>query len=281
VMMWNYDWWSSFAQWHWPPYKLGIYHSEAPWVSPVADGSLVSSVLGGIPELARGVGDLLVTDANARLPFGAHRTNPINHAEAFWDPNLQQQVLGALNGIRLGGQPLYGQVVKLSHPLTGQTLHSHALNYGHAGTSGQQQVTAFAGYDDNDLWRIKGPHGQAATFKQGQPVQHGDIIRLEHVLTQRNLHSHGGIPSPVTRQQEVTCFGSWGNGDSNDNWRVEIAGGGAVGLGRRMRLIHVNTNHALHSHAGWSHPQWTANQQEVTGFGGRDDNDWWAVFETR
>lgn len=100
-------------------------------------------------------------------------------------------------------------------------------------------------------------------------------------MTRRNLHSHGGIPSPCTRQQEVTCFGSWGNGDSNDNWRVEIGGGGAVGVGRRMRLIHANTNHALHSHAGWSHPQWTANQQEVTGFGGRDGNDWWEAFETR
>jgi dolichyl-phosphate-mannose--protein O-mannosyl transferase len=46
-----------------------------------------------------------------------------------------------------------------------------------------------------------------------------------------------------------------------------------------MRLIHVNTNHALHSHFGYSHPNWTASQQEVTGFSGRDDNDWWSLFE--
>jgi dolichyl-phosphate-mannose--protein O-mannosyl transferase len=161
------------------------------------------------------------------------------------------------------------------------TLHSHALNYGHPGTSGQQQVTAFGGYDDNDLWRVKGPHGQPESSRQGQAVQHGEIVRLEHISTRRNLHSHGGIPSPVTGQQEVTGFGSNGIGDSNDNWRVEVEGGGWWTPGKRVRLIHANTNHALHSHSGFSHPSWTAGQQEVTGFAGRDDNDWWYLFELR
>jgi hypothetical protein len=175
----------------------------------------------------------------------------------------------------------YRNIIKMRHHLTTNKLHSHALNYGHPGTSGQQQVTAFAGSDDNDLWRVKGPDGQPATFKEGEPVQHGDTIRLEHVLTGRNLHSHGGFPSPVTGQQEVTCYGNNGIGDANDNWRIEIEGGGTWDSGKRLRLIHVLTNHALHSHSGFSHPQWTAGQQEVTGFAGRDDNDWWSLFEIR
>jgi hypothetical protein len=175
----------------------------------------------------------------------------------------------------------YRNIIKMRHHLTTNTLHSHARNYGHPGTSGQQQVTAFAGSDDNDLWRVKGPDGQPATFKEGEPVQHGDTIRLEHVLTGRNLHSHGGFPSPVTGQQEVTCYGNNGIGDANDNWRIEIEGGGTWDSGKRLRLIHVLTNHALHSHSGFSHPQWTAGQQEVTGFAGRDDNDWWSLFEIR
>lgn len=175
----------------------------------------------------------------------------------------------------------YGQTVKLSHVWTGRTLHSHALNYGHSGTSGQQQVTCFEGADDNDLWRIKGPHGSAADHKVGQPVNHGDIVRLEHVLTRRNLHSHSGHPSPVTRQQEVTCFGQNGAGDGNDDWRVEVDGRGQWGAQRRVRLIHRNTNHALHSHLGHKDPRWTAGQQEVTGFGGRDENDWWWLLEVR
>jgi hypothetical protein len=105
------------------------------------------------------------------------------------------------------------------------------------------------------------------------------VVRLEHVLTKRNLHSHGGIPSPITKQQEVTCFGTNGVGDGNDNWRVEVEGGGQWAYGKRLRLIHVSTNHALHSHEPFTHPTYTAGQQEVTGFPGRDDNDLFYLFE--
>jgi hypothetical protein len=175
----------------------------------------------------------------------------------------------------------HGATIKVSHLRTGRTLHSHALFYGHRGSSGQQQVTAFEAADDNDLWRVKGPDGTPHDYRAGQSAAHGDIIRLEHVLTARNLHSHAGHPSPVTGQQEVTCFGDGGIGDGNDNWRVEMEGGGVWSAHRRVRLIHEPTNHALHSHPGLSHPVWTAGQQEVTGFAERDDNDWWWVLEIR
>jgi len=110
-------------------------------------------------------------------------------------------------------------------------------------------------------------------------VQHGDIVRLEHVATRRNLHSHSGHPSPVTKQQEATCFGSNGSGDSNDNWQVEVDSSGSWGAAKRVRLVHVNTKHTLHSHLGWSHSSWTAGQQEVTAYAGRDANDWWWLLE--
>jgi dolichyl-phosphate-mannose--protein O-mannosyl transferase len=112
-------------------------------------------------------------------------------------------------------------------------------------------------------------------------VQHREIVRLQHVATGRNLHSHGGIPSPLTGQQEVTCFGEGGAGDGNDDWRLEIEGGGTWEPGKRLRLIHVASNHALHSHAGWSHPDWTTGQQEVTCLRGRDDNELWILSEVR
>ena len=169
----------------------------------------------------------------------------------------------------------FGATIQLGHAATGCGLHSHPSVYGHPGSSGQQQVTCFAGADDNDLWRIKGPDGQPEDFRSGQPVQHGDVVRLEHVPTRRNLHSHTGHPSPVTGQQEVTCFGESGVGDNNDDWRVEVDGGGQWDGGKQIRLIHAPTAVALHSHGGFSHPQWTAGQQEVTGFSGRDANDLW------
>jgi hypothetical protein len=174
----------------------------------------------------------------------------------------------------------YGSTIKLSHVWSGSTLHSHGWNYEHPGTSGQQQVTAWDWHDDNDWFRVKGPHGQPENYRVGEPVQNGHIIRLEHVQTRKHLHSHSGFPSPVTHQQEVTCFGNAGIGDGNDNWRVELEVS-PWDVNRRLKLIHVPTNYALHSHRGYSHPTWTRGQQEVTCFGSRDANDWWLLLEKR
>lgn len=178
-------------------------------------------------------------------------------------------------------QVTFGRTLKLSHVFTGYTLHSHPATYGHPGSSGQQQVTCFGGSDDNDLWAIAGPDGTDPGYRAGQAVRHGDVVRLRHVLTGRNLHSHSGHPSPVTRQQEVTAYGENGVGDGNDSWVVEVDGGGTWTAARRVRLVHVATGVALHSHAGASHDRWTSGQQEVTGFPGRDNNDWWTVLEVR
>ena len=48
----------------------------------------------------------------------------------------------------------------------------------------------------------------------------GDIIRLEHGQTSKNLHSHD-IQSPITRQNEVSAYGNDGEGDAGDNWKIE------------------------------------------------------------
>jgi dolichyl-phosphate-mannose--protein O-mannosyl transferase len=42
----------------------------------------------------------------------------------------------------------------------------------------------------------------------------------------------------------------------------------------------VRTGAALHSHRHHDDVT-TGGQQEVTGFGDRDDNDWWTVLEAR
>jgi len=180
------------------------------------------------------------------------------------------------------GTPVrYGTTLMLRHTATNCSLHSHPLTYGHPGSSGQQQVTCFSGADDNDLWRIKGPHGQPEESRAGEPVQNGEVVRLEHVSTSKNLHSHVGIPSPVTGQQEITCYERAAVGDYNDNWRVEVDDSGQWAAGKQVRLIHASTHVALHSHAGFTHPEWTTGQQEVTGFAGRDGNDLWYASDFR
>jgi dolichyl-phosphate-mannose--protein O-mannosyl transferase len=60
-----------------------------------------------------------------------------------------------------------------------------------------------------------------APCKTGQAVKCGDLIRLEHNLTGRNLHSHAGFYSPLSNNQEVSAFGDGGDGDMGDDWEID------------------------------------------------------------
>jgi hypothetical protein len=63
--------------------------------------TLLGALAATTPELAPGAGDVLVSNASAHLPFSATRTaNPLNHAEALWDPTLQSQVIAVLVRLR-------------------------------------------------------------------------------------------------------------------------------------------------------------------------------------
>lgn len=50
------------------------------------------------------------------------------------------------------------------------------------------------------------------------PIKCGDIIRLEHIATKKNLHSHR-VSSPLSGKQEISAYGdNKGEGDNGDNW---------------------------------------------------------------
>lgn len=160
-----------------------------------------------------------------------------------------------------------GDTVRVTHVLTGAHLHSHPFAYDHAGSSTQQQITGYAGSDNNDLWLLE----------CSGSLQDKTGVQLRHVLTDRHLHSHPNHPAPVTpSQQEVTAWGGCGTTDLNDDWILEVEGGGVPGPSTRLRFIHKATGVALHSHKR-SDPRETMGQQEVTGYAGRDDNDWWSM----
>ena len=166
--------------------------------------------------------------------------------------------------------------MKIRHVKTGLALHSHTSRY----TTGslQQEVTCFGSRDENDWWCAKGPNGESRfNCLIATPILNHSIIRLEHILTERNLHSHGQFQSPDTHQGEVTCYGEFGRGDDNDNWRVEVVGqqaGAPWRADQQFKLVHMGTNHTLHSHHG--HHTHT-HEQEVTAFSHNDDNDLWVV----
>ena len=58
---------------------------------------------------------------------------------------------------------------------------------------------------------------------RGEPVECGQKVRLEHLTTHRNLHSHH-FQSPLSSQQEISAFGEGGKGDTGDTWTIMCEG---------------------------------------------------------
>ncbi|XP_058423419.1 protein O-mannosyl-transferase 2 isoform X2 [Diceros bicornis minor] len=149
-------------------------------------------------------------------------------------------------------------------------LHSHRHLYPEGVGARQQQVTTYLHKDYNNLWIIKKHNTNSDPLDPSFPVEfvrHGDIIRLEHKETSRNLHSHYH-EAPLTRKHyQVTGYGINGTGDSNDFWRIEVVnrkfGNRIKVLRSRIRFIHLVTGCVLGS-SGKVLPKWGWEQLEVT-----------------
>lgn len=104
----------------------------------------------------------------------------------------------------------------------GGLLHSHVQTYPVG--SNQQQVTCYHYKDNNNEWNIL-PRWDEPAYDPDAPMKylaHGDVIRLQHVPTTRNLHSHT-VNAPVTKlNYEVSCYGNSTIGDRHDYWQVEV-----------------------------------------------------------
>jgi len=174
----------------------------------------------------------------------------------------------------------YGSTIELKHVGTGKLLHFLDFPYTHIGSSGQKKITGFDTEGDvSNYWVVKGPYKEGDRWNCviGDPVQEGDIVRFENKKTFFNLHSHS-IPSPITGQNEVSGYATLAAGDGNDNWKFADVQNNSLVKGNSFRLIHVETNCALHSHA-LSDPVYTNGQQEITAYSGRDANDLWTINE--
>ena len=153
-----------------------------------------------------------------------------------------------------------GSAVKLTHFESSKSggpqtyfLNSESKNLGTG--SGQQIVTAIPNpTTTNTLWWIRGPDGDGrpgdknACQKEGagEKIPCGSLIRLTHLNSMKNLHSHG-VQSPLSRQQEVTAFGRGdGLGDGGDDWRV-ICRGEYWQRESTVQIQHVDTGKFLGS----------------------------------
>lgn len=110
-----------------------------------------------------------------------------------------------------------GSVLKLLNIDYKVRLHSHDVKYGTG--SGQQSVTGTELSEDvNSHWLVKSATGK--NCGRGEPFRCGSIIRLEHLATHKNLHSHR-FQSPLSGGQEVSAYGDQdGEGDTGDHWEV-------------------------------------------------------------
>lgn len=153
----------------------------------------------------------------------------------------------------------------------GGLLHSHVQTY--PSGSGQQQVTCYHYKDENNDWVVLPRWDEPPYDPEGEIrfLKDGDVIRLNHAATTRNLHSHT-IPAPVTKlNNEVSCYGNSTIGDEKDYWVVEVVDDTNTrgkperihSLTTRMRFRHQILGCYLRA-ANAILPQWGFKQVEVS-----------------
>eukprot|EP00730_Choanoeca_flexa_P014094 TRINITY_DN6033_c0_g1_i1.p1 TRINITY_DN6033_c0_g1~~TRINITY_DN6033_c0_g1_i1.p1 ORF type:complete len:773 (+),score=123.18 TRINITY_DN6033_c0_g1_i1:81-2321(+) len=204
-----------------------------------------------------------------------YKTGP---GDAFMSSAFQTSLVGS--ELHNTTAPLYlgyGSVVTIKHAqYAGALLHSHPhlfpKEYGQ-----QQQVTGYLHKDDNNKWIIKAAHllsdqhDDYSLYNGSQLLRSGNRIRLEHMLTRRNLHSHPIVAALNKHHYQVTAYGADGVGDVNDEFTI-VKDGGQDGdlispVVDKFRLVHgrpgIDRLCALHSD-GRNLPEWGFQQVEIT-----------------
>ncbi|ORX86312.1 hypothetical protein K493DRAFT_192443, partial [Basidiobolus meristosporus CBS 931.73] len=169
-----------------------------------------------------------------------------------------------------------GSKIALKHNMTGRFLAtSYNAPTNNNGGSGQPLLYC-SGWNagSEEYWQVIPANGEVLV--PGHPLEYGTYIRLRHVETKRQAHSHNGLKALRSSQQEATAYGGETATDNNDHWIVEKYGGGhgSWNASDVIAFRHAETGRYLHSH-----PEMIDNdRQEVTcGGDGRDENDKWRV----
>ncbi|XP_041929273.1 protein O-mannosyl-transferase 2 [Alosa sapidissima] len=196
--------------------------------------------------------------------------NKSGPGDGFFSSSFQSRLVG--NNLHNASMPEYlafGSTVTLKNlRIAGGYLHSHWHLYPEGVGAHQQQVTTYLHKDYNNLWLVKKQHHtDDPTGEAPDLVRHGDVIRLEHKETTRNLHSHLH-EAPLTKKHlQVTGYGLNGTGDTNDLWVIEVCGGRKGDLVKvlrsKVRILHQSTGCVLYS-SGKTLPKWGWEQVEVS-----------------
>lgn len=214
------------------------------------------------------------------------------------DSTMSSLFQARLVGTKIGQGPVevaFGSKVTVkSYTFGGGLLHSHPSLYPEG--SKQHQITIYHHSDTNNDWVILRDHEASAKLQLSanrtlvgefatpsndyvdadedptQPAQllkHGDIIRLSHVGTGANLHSHP-LKAPVSEKDyEASGYLNRTLGDAYDHWVMEIYDdlvgdnqGRVRTLSTRFRLRHHSLGCYL-TPSGARLPEWGFGQGEV------------------
>ncbi|CAF2996838.1 unnamed protein product [Rotaria socialis] len=164
----------------------------------------------------------------------------------------------------------YSSTFKLVNQQSGDRLHSHEVKYGSG--SGQQSVTGSPDATDvNSYWQVHGENCQ-----RGSPIKCDSIIRLLHVATRKNLHSHD-FASPLSYNQEVSASDEGGIGDEGDMWKVICSNENDYWLRKDgIRLKHVATDKYLHL-TGDTYGRPIHGQKEISCYPNANNQNLWKV----
>jgi dolichyl-phosphate-mannose-protein mannosyltransferase len=187
-------------------------------------------------------------------------------------------------------EPAFGSKLTLKNMgYGGGLLHSHVQTYPVG--SQQQQVTCYHYKDENNEWIVTPTWEADHIDLNGEIVhlKHGDMMRLVHASTGRNLHSHN-VVAPVSKlNNEVSAYGNATVGDSNDYWVIEVVDDFLRGgrnkferihsLSTRLRFKHLNSGCYLIA-ANAILPQWGFKQVEVScdkNNNPKDEHTYWNI----
>ncbi|CAH0550291.1 unnamed protein product [Brassicogethes aeneus] len=209
--------------------------------------------------------------------------NRSGNGDGFYSSAFQSQLIGnSLHNASMPRQVAYGAIVTLkNHRTGGGYLHSHYHLYPEGIGARQQQITTYTHKDDNNKWLIKKYNSE--DISGVNIVKNGDLVRLEHIATKRNLHSHKE-QAPITKKHyQVTGYGENGTGDANDVWRVSIQGvkdgTELTAVTSKIKFVHYLQSCVLTT-SGKQLPKWAYEQQEVSCNPNlRDANGLWNVEE--
>lgn len=135
--------------------------------------------------------------------------NRSGSGDGFYSSAFQSRLAGnSLYNASMPQELAYGATVTLkNHKTGGGYLHSHYHLYPKGAGARQQQITTYTHKDDNNRWIIK-PYDQESYGPDNVTiVRNGDLVRLEHVITRRNLHSHNEKAPITVKHFQLTGYG--------------------------------------------------------------------------